>query len=266
MNIAIFIFCLTPKSKYDILFLYKVQFTEKPMKSTAYEAVYQTLKKWILDEKYKAGDLLPPEPALDKMLRVSRTTVRRAVDMLSREGLVRAQQGFGTVVLDYKTMQNLNTITSFTETLLKRGYEVSLKSISIDKSEASETVAAKLMIPAGSTVARIQRVSCASGVPIAIIKNYIPYDLVPGIEERRNEILSLYKFLAEQYMFAFEMSRDRIYAKAAEFEQACLLDVAAGFPLLCSERVCFSRSTPVIYDKLIIRSDMYEFDISLYGK
>lgn len=56
-------------------------------KSTAaYLVVYETLKGRIIDEQYPVDSLLPPEPVLEKLFGVSRTTVRRAVEMLSREG------------------------------------------------------------------------------------------------------------------------------------------------------------------------------------
>ena len=67
-------------------------------KTPAYIRVYNTLRSRILEGDYAIGDLLPAEPELEKQFLVSRTTVRRAVELLSRDGLVEAKQGRGTTV------------------------------------------------------------------------------------------------------------------------------------------------------------------------
>jgi len=48
---------------------------------------------------YPVGTLLPPEPELERIYSVSRTTVRRAIAKLSEEGYVQVRQGYGTMVL-----------------------------------------------------------------------------------------------------------------------------------------------------------------------
>ena len=48
-------------------------------KTPAYIRVYSALKGKILDGEYGIGDLMPPEPELERMFLVSRTTVRKAV-------------------------------------------------------------------------------------------------------------------------------------------------------------------------------------------
>ena len=82
------------------------------MAQAAYLQVYNALRRKITSGEFAIGSLLPAEPSLEKMFRVSRITVRRAIDILSQEGYVKAQRGIGTVVLDYQVTQNLNRITS----------------------------------------------------------------------------------------------------------------------------------------------------------
>ena len=105
-------------------------------KIPAYQRVYNALKARILEGDYGVGELLPSEPELERQFGVSRTTVRKAVENLSREGFVLAQQGRGTVVLDFSTRQNLNEVTSISETLERKGFTVVPKSMYIDRIEA----------------------------------------------------------------------------------------------------------------------------------
>ena len=133
------------------------------LKSPAYAKIYDVLKREIMEGELAIGELLPPEPELEKRFNVSRTTIRRAVELLSRDGFVQAQQGRGTHVLDYKTKQNVNTVTSISETLRSKGYEVKPKSMYIDIVPASAHIAEDLKIKEGEMVARVQRIQLADG-------------------------------------------------------------------------------------------------------
>jgi GntR family transcriptional regulator len=112
----------------------------------------------------------------------------------------------------------------------------------------------------------IYRIPCASGVPVAIIRNYMPYSYVAGIEKRLDEIQSLYAFLKNEYDLTVEATRDRIFCRSAEIEEAYMLDIQPKAPLLCVDRVCFQNSKPIAYDMLFIRGDMYEYELDLSVK
>jgi DNA-binding FadR family transcriptional regulator len=62
--------------------------------------VLERLRRAVLDGQYAAGDYLPPERQLATALGVSRLTLRAALAKLEAEGLVRARQGDGVLVLD----------------------------------------------------------------------------------------------------------------------------------------------------------------------
>jgi len=236
------------------------------MRNPAYIVVYDTIKKWIISGKYKSGDLLPPEPELIRQFDVSRTTVRKAIEMLAHESFLVTRQGIGTIVLDYQTTQSLNSVTSFTTTLRNKGYDVRIKAAYAEITTADSKVAQCLGIPRDSQVVMIYRVPCASGTPAAIIRNYIPYSYVNGIESRVGEIESLYAFLKNEYDLTVETTRDRIFCRSADIEEAYMLDIPPKSPLLCIDRVCMQNYKPISYDTLLIRGDMYKFEIDLSVK
>ena len=86
------------------------------------------------------------ELELQKRFRVSRTTVRKAVELLSKEGRVDAMQGRGTEVLDFKAIQNLQYVTSFSETLSEKGFSVRYRDITVDLVSAPKRVVGELKI------------------------------------------------------------------------------------------------------------------------
>ena len=57
---------------------------------------YKLLKE--IEDNYKQGDLLPPESKLISLYKISRITVRKAMDELEREGIITKKQGRGTYV------------------------------------------------------------------------------------------------------------------------------------------------------------------------
>ena len=230
-----------------------------------YQQVYESLCRKIVSGEYPVGSLLPSEPALEKIYHVSRITIRKAVDMLRRNGFVRAHQGVGTIVLDFCATQNLNKITSFTQTLTNAGYAVSYKVCDISIITADKKLAEILSLQLGEEVAKIHRVVLASGKPIAIIDNYIAYSNVVGIEKYANKFNSLYKLLRDEFFISFDMSQDCLSAKAADKLLAEELDVPVGHPLLCDERRATYRGKCLSYDLSYTRGDMYSFNITLFN-
>ncbi len=236
------------------------------MNEPAYTIVYKVLKREITDGDYPTGSLIPSEPELEKRFSVSRTTIRRAVELLAREGYLLAQRGLGTVVLDYKTKQNLNLITSMTTTLRNRGLNVETKEISIATIPCPKKIALDLNMSEGENVVMIERVMHADNVPIAILKNYIPEFTVPNIHTKKHEIVSLYAFLEERYNFKIESANDRISARNADQEEAKRLEVAIGTALLYMRRVCYSQNKPIIADRISVVGERYELEVTMLGR
>lgn len=235
-------------------------------KTPAYVRVYNALRSKILDGEYAIGDLLPPEPELEKLFLVSRTTVRKAVEMLSHEGLVAAKQGRGTTVLDYHTTQNINQVSSLSETLEQKGCNVYCKNMHIHTVAASARVASELQVEPGSPVIMIQRLQIADDKPIAIFKNYLIPELVPDIESHAGKFAHLYDFLEEHYGLLIDAARDRISARCATFEEASMLDVPVGSALIYLVRVCYSGGRVVGSDHCRILGSRYEFEIHMSGR
>ena len=217
----------------------------------AYIKIYNRLKNEIQKGTYPVGGFLPKEYELEEIYQVSRTTIRNAVKILAKEGMVEVRQGRGTRVLDHKAIQNYNKVTSVTEALRKKGYEVTTGDMLIDVIEADKQTANELEIPEGTRVARIQRLQLADGEPVTLMENYIEYKRVPKIEEFQNEI---------------DGTRDRISAKAATFMEAQVLKTEPKDALLVVHRITYYQDKPVSIDHVRIIGRKYEIEISGKGR
>jgi DNA-binding GntR family transcriptional regulator len=235
-------------------------------KIPAYEKVFEQLKKEIVDGDISVGEFLPPEGMLEKRFDVSRTTIRRATELLSREKFVEIKQGRGTKVIDHKTQQTLNRVTSISETLMKKGYVVESKSMHIDTIQATVNQARELGIEQGDELVRIQRVQTADGRPVAIMRNYLLPYMVPGVEDYNDKFTSLYKFLETRYGINIDSAKNGISATIASFNEAEMLDIKIGAPLLRIARTCYMGEKPVCLDRIRIVGDVYEFEMIMDGK
>ena len=65
---------------------------------SASDEVFKTVHDWIVKKKLNPGDKLPSQDELAKQFKVSRNTLREAINKLTVMGLVSARQGVGTVV------------------------------------------------------------------------------------------------------------------------------------------------------------------------
>ena len=172
----------------------------------AYKEVYSKLKEELKEGIYPAGSLLPTESELEKIFHVSRTTIRKAISILSLEGYVKTKQGYGTEVLNIFTVQKLNQITSITETLRQKGYTVKTKSMYIEKITAPESIMSIMEMHTPAHVYKVQRVQTADGVPIALMTNYVKCSYTPGLEHYIDGFTSFYSSLEKKYKIIFCIS------------------------------------------------------------
>lgn len=232
----------------------------------AYKQVYSDLKNQIKTGKYKPGTFLPTESKIEKEFGVSRTTVRKAISILTAEGYLSVTQGRGTEVRDISTSQRLNKITSFTETLRNRGYKVTTQGLCVEKVLAPDFIREIFSLKENDLVYYIQRVQCADGMPICILENYLTADLIPNFYLRESDCVSLYSYLETNYGILLKHAIEKITAIPASFTDSQILRVPINTPLLYSTRTTYTDHGPFEYAILKIVADRYEYQVYLSGR
>lgn len=232
----------------------------------AYRRVYTQLKREIKDGIYKPGMLLPTESEIEEQFSVSRTTVRKAIGLLANDGYIKPKQGKGTEVIDFSTTQRLNYLTSVTETLKEKGYNITTRGMHINRVKAPDFVAEALEIPADTIVFMVQRVQIASNQPISIMVNYLKENVVPDLDHHSGNFTGLYEFLEKQYDIILQSAWERISAVNADFTESQILQIPVGAALLCSRRVSYTQQGPIEYGITKVVGDRYEYSIYLQGR
>ncbi|HEY7577418.1 MAG TPA: GntR family transcriptional regulator, partial [Acetobacteraceae bacterium] len=106
---------------------------------------------------YPPGGRLPTEAELSQQFRVNRHTVRRALDELSRGGLVRVEQGRGSFVAEDVLAYAVEPRTRFSEWVRRHNKEPSGRLLALKEIAAEPQVASGLGIRAGSRVVLLER-------------------------------------------------------------------------------------------------------------
>src|SRR5690606_24016866 len=97
---------------------------------------YYQLKD-ILLQKIENGEWLPAqaipsERELETLYNVSRTTIRKALDILVSKGYLYREHGRGTFVAYPRLQQSLHSLTSFTDDMKRRGLEPGQRLLSME--------------------------------------------------------------------------------------------------------------------------------------
>jgi GntR family transcriptional regulator len=135
-------------------------------RSPLYERVESVLSGDIADGSLPPETQLPPEDGLVERFKVSRTTVRKAIQNLVERGLVEVRRGRGTFVTQPKITQELTELTGFVEDMQALGRKPTARLLDKHIVAADEAVADHLTLAPGTLVVRLRRVRLADGVAI----------------------------------------------------------------------------------------------------
>jgi len=222
------------------------------------------LKERIRQGHWKSNEQLPTEDEICTQFRVSKATVRQALRDLADAGLVRREQGRGTFVADNKIQFGPRYLNSFTDEMRETGMQAASRVLEKKLLEAPEDLARKLQIAAGGELFQLTRLRLAGGEPMGLQTAYIPTELAPGLLEIDFEVESLYDTLQNRYGLTPDHATQAHYAAIADAQQAALLTIAIGAPLLSGERLTMLRGgRPLELTYSHMRGDRYQIQLKL---
>lgn len=141
-----------------------------------YRAVFSAIQDKIYSGEWAEGALMPPEFELCATFGVSRITVRRALDELSRLGFVERIQGRGTYVRNARLRSGAAN-DGFIETMRIRGRAVSSRLLSRALAEAGPGIALALDLDPHHEIWHFRRLRLVDGRPMAIMNTYVEKSL-----------------------------------------------------------------------------------------
>ncbi len=224
-----------------------------------YQAIRAQIYNDISSGKLKVGDHIPSETALMKQYRASRTTVRKAIENLSNEGIIVRKRGIGSIVGKKVVSAKVALSGSFGD-LLDVAQNTAVKVIRFEYVDPSPEHNTWLQVNDGSPILRIDRVRYKDDTPFMYSINHVPNAIGQFLTKIDLEGTSLLELIPQKCDVPLGKAIQEFNATIANSLTAELLDVPLGFPLLEINRVVFSTEKEPVYTfHGYFRSDMYEF-------
>jgi GntR family transcriptional regulator len=229
-------------------------------RSPLYERVESVLASDIADGSLPPETQLPSEDGLVARFKVSRTTVRKAVENLVERGLVEIRRGKGTFVTRPKITQELTELTGFVEDMQALGRTPTARLLDKLVVAADEAVAGRLALAPGTLVVRLRRVRLADSVAISFDETYLPRELGEKVAENNLAAEPVFALLELKYDTPLIEAEYKLEAAAADLVVAEALGVSAGSPIFLIERTSYTTGNrPVDYERLHYRGDLIRF-------
>jgi GntR family transcriptional regulator, N-acetylglucosamine utilization regulator len=220
-----------------------------------YLQLQRALRQAIESRVLGAEDALPPERDLATDFRISRITVRKAIDGLISEGLLVRRQGSGTFV-SARVEKNFSKLTSFSEDMRARGRTP--RSVWLRKSAGSVTPEESLALRSspGTPVYRFHRIRFADETPMCLEYATVLASCLNSLDSVES---SLYEAL-ERTGNRPARALQRLRAVLFTAEQAELLQANEKDAGLLVERLGFLKDGRAVeFTQSYFRGDTYDF-------
>jgi len=218
-----------------------------------YLQLQRVLRSAIERQVLAPDEALPAERDLADAYKVSRVTVRKALDGLVDARLLTRRPGAGTFVAA-RVEKNFATISSFTEDMISRGRQPHSEWLTRTEGTVTPEEAMAFGLSPGSPVFRFTRIRYADGQSMALEHATIPAQSLGSLEAVTD---SLYAALGSDRPVRV---LQRLRAVLFTAEQAGLLGIEAGSAGLEIERRGFTQDGRTVeVTKSYYRGDAYDF-------
>jgi GntR family transcriptional regulator len=221
-----------------------------------YSRLEEIIRERIDTGEWLPGTLIPSERELSATFALSRTTTRRALERLERDGLLRKEPRRGTFVAEPKATFEALSLRGFSAQALESGASPASRLLHFERVVPSPSVSGALEIGADQLVYLIERLRMVNDVPVALHKSYLAVDLAPDLRREDLGERSLYDVLEAQYGIKVANAQETLQSTSATEYEASVLGIPPGAPMLLLNIVLRSgQGRPVELVRAVFRGD-----------
>jgi len=212
--------------------------------------------------QWRKGDRLPPLEALMAEFDVARVTIRQAVELLAREGLLSAQRGRGTFVTatpsDERPLHLQTSLAELAEVYRHDRPELTL----IEESAAMPALGPGEGTPA-PRYRYLRRVHSRDGKPYCVISIYLD-ERIFRMAAKRFRKETIVPVLLELPKVRIARARQTLTVASADVEVAGLVGIPVNAPVAEVRRIACDASGVAIYLGLVTyRGDFIRLEMDL---
>ena len=203
---------------------------------TKYQKVDNIIRKRLINNIWKPGEMLPSEVQLAVELDVSQGTVRKALNDMVAEHLLFRQQGVGTFVSEHTERRSLFLYFSIVG---NDGARILPESniLLCEEKLPSPLEKSKLELIDGDMIVRFQRIRYFNNISTIIETICLPLEHFPGFGSEMEPPNNLFRFYQSTYGITVAKAEEHLKATIASAEEATILNIDEGTPMLEIDRI-----------------------------
>ncbi len=181
---------------------------------------------------YGPGERLPAETDLSRRFGVHRHTVRRAMDELAADNLVRIEQGRGTFVQEPVLDYSITGRTRFSDIATGSHREAHSRLLRSSQEVATTSMAEALWVPVGTPVLLLEIARFIDELPLALTSHFFPLPRFDGLIDTFHTSTSLTSALYAFGVRDYFRQHTRVVARLPDAHEADLLHQPQAQPVL----------------------------------
>ncbi len=230
-----------------------------------YVLVAEALENHIVG--MSVNSLLSTEEQLSRDFQVSRVTVRRALSLIERKGLISRERGRGTIVNRPKITRQLLPVCPIEQDLLNQGRKLETE-VSEWKTDVSppNSIAARLALRPGKTVCFLSLIRKIDGRPLCHDQRFLPSSVAKKFDPALLASRPIHYILQDLRKLAIGSAECELELTAASFEVARKLGLLAGGLVLVNTFTnFFENGQPAEAGVMSYRIDLVKIKFSATG-
>ena len=230
-----------------------------------YHQIAQALRERILSGDIGPGERLDNQRRLAGEFDVTLMTLRQALEVLERDGLITRRHGLGTFVASRSVDYDILHFRAFAGDLTAVGENVATRFLRTQRARADRHAARELGLDPGVRVFVLERLRLVDGHPTSFQVSHLPAALGEEVAKADLAVTPLRQVLAYKLGIEITGARETVSAETLPARAARELGCAPGVPCFRSDRVSTDADgRPIVYDRVFIPGDRFRITRQLH--
>ncbi len=229
-----------------------------------YEQIAEKLREEILARKYGPDGNIGTHAYLAERFGVSLITIRKAISLLTQQGLLDVAQGKGTFVKRTVLQDNLTRLTGVENIISQSHLSARVHVLTFEIVDTPAHFDSELRRGLGPRCLHIERVHEMEKTPTAYAELWLPLKYGEQLTKADVETHTIYQLYEQKWNMSLGKGRQIIRADAAGPRVAETLHIREGWPVLSIVRRAYSSSGELVeYMHLTYEYTQYSFEVEL---
>ena len=230
-----------------------------------YHQIAQSLRERITEGRPAPGQRLDNQRSLAREFGVTLMTLRQALEVLERDGLIIRRHGLGTFVSSPIVDYDILHLRTFAGDLSAKGERVATRFLGSRFAVADRWVSRELGLGRRARVFALERLRLVDGHPMSLQLYYLPAAIGEEVAKADLAVTPLRQALSFKLGIEITAARETVSAVHLEAAAARELGCRPGIPAFRSDRVSIGPDgTPVVYDRVFIPGDRFRITRQLH--